>query len=113
MIKFLLTFLIFLIILMSLENQMNSEKTEAGCVSGGGCCSVESVVSVDERGQMVLPKEIRERANIRAGDKLAVVGWERDGRICCISLIKADQLGGMVRGLLGPMLRDLSPIEQT
>jgi len=25
-----------------------------------GCCRVESIVSVDERGQMVLPKEIRE-----------------------------------------------------
>jgi len=61
---------------------------------------------------MVLPKEIRERANIKAGDKLAVVGWEREGQICCISLIKADQLGGMVRGLLGPMLRDLNPVKE-
>ena len=91
---------------------MKQNKTESGCVAGGGCCSVESVVSVDERGQMVLPKEIRERANIKAGDKLAVVGWERDGEICCISLLKADQLGGMVRGLLGPMLQDLSTVEQ-
>ena len=73
---------------------------------------MESVVSVDDRGQMVLPKEIRERANIKAGDKLAVVGWEKEGQICCISLIKADQLGGMVRGLLGPMLKDLNPVEE-
>ena len=73
---------------------------------------MESVVSVDDRGQMVLPKEIRERANIKAGDKLAVVGWEREGQICCISLIKADQLGGMVRGFLGPMLKDLNPVEE-
>ncbi len=27
-------------------------------------CSVESIVTIDERGQMVLPKEIRERAKI-------------------------------------------------
>jgi len=81
----------------------------ASSESGGGCCSVESVVSVDDRGQMVLPKEIRERANIKAGDKLAVVGWEREGQICCISLIKADQLGAMVSDLLGPMLKDLNP----
>ena len=33
------------------------------------CCKVESIVSVDERGQMVLPKEIRERAKIGAGNK--------------------------------------------
>jgi len=72
-----------------------------------GCCRVESVVSVDERGQMVLPKQLRDRANIKAGDKLAVVVWEKQGSICCISLIKADQLGDMVKTLLGPMLDDL------
>lgn len=71
------------------------------------CCTVESVVSVDERGQMVLPKEIRDKAGIHRGDKLALVGWEKDGRICCISLIKADNFAGMVRGLLGPMMEDI------
>ena len=35
------------------------------------CCRVESIISVDERGQMVLPKDLRDKANIRAGDKLA------------------------------------------
>lgn len=44
---------------------------------GMGCCKVESVVSVDHRGQMVLPKEIRDRAKIRAGDKLAIIGWRK------------------------------------
>ncbi|HTY82329.1 MAG TPA: AbrB/MazE/SpoVT family DNA-binding domain-containing protein, partial [Dehalococcoidales bacterium] len=37
-----------------------------------GCCGntfqVEALVSVDERGQMVLPKETRDKANIHAGD---------------------------------------------
>jgi len=71
------------------------------------CCKVASVVSVDERGQMVLPKEIREKANINAGDKLAVVSWEKDGKVCCISLIKADDFTGMVRNLLGPMMQEV------
>ena len=87
---------------------MDKNYVEIGCVPSGGCCNVESVVSVDDRGQMVLPKDLREKANIKPGDKLAIVGWERDGRICCISLIKADQLGGMVRGLLEPMMQDFS-----
>jgi AbrB family looped-hinge helix DNA binding protein len=71
------------------------------------CCRVEALVSVDERGQMVLPKEIREKANIRAGDKLAITSWERDGKICCISLIKADELTDMVRAVLGPLMEDI------
>jgi AbrB family looped-hinge helix DNA binding protein len=74
---------------------------------GMGCCTVESLISVDERGQMVLPKEIREKANIGAGEKLAVVSWEKNGKICCISLIKTKDLMEMVRGLLGPMVKDM------
>jgi len=74
---------------------------------GGSCCKVESLLSVDERGQMVLPKEVRERANIRPGDKLALVSWERNGKICCINLVKAEELSDMVRGILGPMMREV------
>ena len=72
------------------------------------CCKVEAVASVDERGQMVLPKEIREKANIKPGDKMAVVVWEKDGKICCINLIKADEFAGMVKDLLSPMMEEMS-----
>jgi len=71
------------------------------------CCKVESVISVDDRGQMVLPKEIRDKANIHAGDKLAVVSWEKDGKVCCISLVKAEDFTEMVKGLLGPMMKEI------
>ncbi|MEE9502530.1 MAG: HgcAB-associated protein [Candidatus Aminicenantaceae bacterium] len=72
------------------------------------CCKVEAVTSIDERGQMVLPKEIRERANIRPGDKMAVVVWEKAGKVCCITLIKADEFAGMVKDLLSPMMEEMS-----
>ena len=64
-------------------------------------CQVESIVGIDDRGQMVLPKEIRKKANIKAGDKLAVVSIEKGGKFCCISLIKADNLSGAVKDMLG------------
>ena len=72
-----------------------------------GCCQVESIISVDDRGQTVLPKEIREKANIRAGDKLATLSWEKDGKICCISLIKVEEFSEMVKDLLGPMMKEM------
>jgi len=72
-----------------------------------GCCKVESLISVDERGQMVLPKEIRDKAKIRAGDKLAVVAWERDGEVCCISLVKVEGITEMVKDMLGPMMKEI------
>jgi antitoxin PrlF len=73
----------------------------------GACCKVEALVGIDERGQMVLPKETREKAGIQAGDKLAVVRWEKDGRTCCLTLVKAEDLTGMVKTLLGPMMEEL------
>lgn len=88
-------------------------KTNRGiscCASGSDsatCCRVESLIGVDERGQMVLPKELRDKANIKAGDKLAVVSWEKDGKVCCISLIKADYLAEKVREFLGPVMREV------
>jgi len=75
--------------------------------AGGSCCQVASLVSVDERGQMILPKDIREKAGIKAGDKLALVVWEKNGAFCCLTLIKANELGGIVKEKLGPMLAGL------
>jgi len=89
---------------------MMRKKKDNSCCSPKeerGCCRVESVIGVDERGQMVLPKEIRERAGIKTGDKLALVSWERDGKVCCISLIKVDDLALMVKGMLGPVMGDI------
>lgn len=74
---------------------------------GMSCCKVESIVSIDERGQMVLPKNLREKAKIRPGDKLAIVSWDKDGEICCFYLIKADSLGERVRDFLGPMMKEI------
>jgi antitoxin PrlF len=71
------------------------------------CCKVESIITVDERGQMVLPKDAREKAGIHAGDKLALIGWEKDGKVCCLSLIKADELSGMAKDVLGPMVKEI------
>ncbi len=71
------------------------------------CCKVESLISVDERGQMVLPKELRDKINIRAGDKLAVTTWEKNGKICCITLMKVEELADMVKNVLGPVMKEI------
>lgn len=90
---------------------MVKKSEKASCIGPScekmGCCKVEALISVDERGQMVLPKEIRDKADIHAGDKMALVGWEKDGKVCCLILIKAGDLGDMVKGLLGPMMKEV------
>ncbi len=91
---------------------MANKKSKQGC-SGQTemrmeCCKVEAVVSVDERGQMVLPKELREKVGIRPGDKLAVITMEKKGKIYCLSLIKAQEFAGMIKNLLAPLMKEIS-----
>ena len=82
-----------------------SKESPCGCGCNTGC-RVEAVLSVDERGQMVLPKDVREKAGIRNGDKLALISWERDATICCLALMKVENLSGMVKGVLGPLMNE-------
>jgi len=72
------------------------------------CCRVEAVTSIDERGQMVLPKDIRDRAHIQPGDKLGIILWEKGGKVCCLTLIKMGELSEMVRDLLSPMMEGIT-----
>lgn len=65
-------------------------------------CSVEGIVTIDSRGQMVLPKEVRERAGISPGDRFAVVFSEREGSVCCITLIKKEHLDRYITSLVHP-----------
>jgi AbrB family looped-hinge helix DNA binding protein len=91
------------------EPKMKKTPKDGSCCTPGGIGSykVDSLVSVDDRGQMVLPKELRDKAGIKGGDKLAVITWEKEGKVCCISLIKVEEFSGMIKGLLGPLMGDV------
>ncbi len=91
----------------------NKKTKAAGCCGTGAlsqdapCCRVEALITIDARGQTVLPKEVRDKAGIKAGEKLAVISFESDGKVCCISLVKADAFAGTVREMLGPMMTEI------
>jgi len=72
-----------------------------------GCCKVDAVVTIDAKGQIVLPKDLREKAKLKPNDKLAVIGCERAGEVCCIMMVKAEDLGSSVKVMLGPMLKEV------
>lgn len=90
----------------SMKSAVNTSCCEAR-TGPGDMYRVESIVTVDDRGQMVLPKEVRERLGIHSGDKLALVVMERGGAPCCITLLKTDALAAMVTNFLGPMTEEL------
>ncbi len=81
-----------------------THETPAACCGGPGTCQVVAIVSVDARGQMVLPKELRDQAGIAPGDKLAITTWEKDGRVVCLTLSKANDLTAKIEELLRPVL---------
>ncbi len=85
----------------------HGDKSHGTSSKDSTCCKVESVVTIDDRGQMVLPKEIRDAVGIHAGDKLAVIPWKKDDKVCCITLMKVEELTDVVKDKLGPVLKEI------
>ena len=70
------------------------------------CCKIEAVVTMDAKGQIVLPKNLRERAKLESGTKLAIAALEREGVVCCFVMVRAEALGGTVKNMLGTMFQE-------
>ncbi len=68
---------------------------------------IEAIVSIDERGQILLPKEVREKAGLKPKDKLAVITHVHKGKVAYIMLIPVERLAESLRQFLGPLLREL------
>jgi AbrB family looped-hinge helix DNA binding protein len=64
------------------------------------------IVKVGERGQIVIPKEAREKFDIKPGDSLLVLGDENKGGI---ALVKAD----LMKGFALKILEGLGQIKET
>jgi antitoxin PrlF len=78
---------------------------------GNDTCRIDAVITIDVKGQIVLPKDLREKANFKPNDKIAVVACEKDGEVCCIMMLKAEKLQGAVTKTLGPLLKGVTKPE--
>ena len=95
-----------------MKKKIDDKRDECICPPGMAakamqCCKVDAIIAIDGRGQLVLPKDVREKAGIAAGDKIAVISHESEGKVCCISLVKADYFAETVKDMLGPMMKDI------
>jgi len=71
-------------------------------------CKVESLVTVDDRGRWSSPRICA----IGRGSGWRQAGVDRlgkAGKVCCLSLIKVEELSTMVKGVLGPLMGNLLP----
>lgn len=62
-----------------------------------GTCRVEAIIPIDERGQIVIPKGIREKLGLQGNDKLVLISWEKDGAIESLSIVKNDAFSDIVK----------------
>ena len=70
-----------------------------------GECRIDAIITMDAKGQMVLPKDLREKANLKPNGKIAVVTCEKQGEVCCIIMIKAEKLANDLSKTLSPLLK--------
>lgn len=68
---------------------------------------VEAVVTVDSKGQIVLPKGLRERAGFKLNEKIGLISLEKEGVVYCIIMIKAESLGNAITETLSQITQGL------
>ncbi|MBS7619626.1 AbrB/MazE/SpoVT family DNA-binding domain-containing protein [Candidatus Bathyarchaeota archaeon] len=71
------------------------------------CCRVYSIVTVDSKGQIVLPKEVREEFNIGQNDRLVLIGFGSEKDHCCMVIMKADRLNSTLASMLQPIFKEV------
>lgn len=69
--------------------------------------SIEAIISCDDRGSLILPKEIRKRFKINAGEKLALLNIKGGDDDFFLTIIKAESLEELIKNYLTPVMKDL------
>ena len=83
------------------------QQSKANKPSNDSCCEIEAIVSFDDRGQLVFPKDIRKKFSLKAGEKFAMVSCTNENGLCCFTLVKTSQINDLVGKALGPMLNNI------
>lgn len=76
---------------------------------------LEAIVSFDDRGQLVIPKDLRKKFNLKAGHKFALISCiksgcsdcgcqESEAEICCFTLVSTNQIKAMLPNIVGHSL---------
>lgn len=69
--------------------------------------SVEAIVSCDDRGQLVLPKEVRKRLKITSGEKMALLNVTHKENEFLLTLIRVTSLEELIKNYMTPVVKDI------
>ena len=86
-----------------------NDNCDSVCSTDTSCCETEAIVKIDDRGQILFPKDLRTDLNIKPGDKFIVVTMKKkDGNIGFFSLIKANEFTGIVENFIAPIVAEIN-----
>lgn len=71
------------------------------------CYEIEAVVSFDERGQLVLPKDLRKKFKLNAGEKFLLASCSDSKGLCCLTLVKTNSINHLVGNVLNPFVQKI------
>lgn len=77
---------------VSVDELVNHDSTSSGMAVPPKGKHLFGVVTVGDKGQIVIPKRARKIFHIQAGDRLVVLGDEAQG----IAILKADEMLGLM-----------------
>lgn len=92
---------------VSVDELVNYDSSDSGMTVPPKGKHLFGVVTVGEKGQIVIPKRARKIFHIQAGDHLVVLGDEAQG----IAIIKADQMLNFMNGVQQAMSGQADPEE--
>ncbi|HEX2947197.1 MAG TPA: AbrB/MazE/SpoVT family DNA-binding domain-containing protein [Clostridia bacterium] len=55
-----------------------------------GSCCVEAIISMDDRGQIVIPKNIRDKLGLTSSEKLVLISWTKSNKVESVSIMRND-----------------------
>jgi AbrB family looped-hinge helix DNA binding protein len=55
-----------------------------------GSCCVEAIISMDDRGQIVIPKDLRDKLGLKSSEKLVLISWTKNNKVESVSIMRND-----------------------
>nr|MDO8109282.1 HgcAB-associated protein [Candidatus Sigynarchaeota archaeon] len=79
-----------------------TEEKDCGCQQKGtrSACCIEHVTTMDERGQVVIPKEVRNALGWKGGEKIAIITRTSNNKPCCVMLVNVGSLSTQIKGFI-------------
>jgi antitoxin PrlF len=85
---------------------MSSQTDSCGCSPkpDSNTANLFAVTKIDERGQVVIPKEIRDGMGWNKSEKIAIITrTNAEGKPCCLMLVHVDSLSSSIKGFINTL----------